>query len=55
MTTRFLKQVRQVARGPEGRQVTREGKRLAKDPRTRARIEEARRRVAQPHAPRRAG
>jgi len=48
MTTRFLQQVRQVARGPEGRALTREAKRLAKDPRTRARIDEARRRLAHP-------
>jgi hypothetical protein len=46
MTTRFLQQVRQFARGPEGRRLTTEAKRLAKDPRTRARIDEARKRLA---------
>ena len=46
MTTRFLQQVRQIARGPEGRRVTEEAKRLARDPRTRARIDEARKRLA---------
>jgi hypothetical protein len=46
MTTRFLQQVRQLARGPQGRRVTEEAKRLAKDPRTRARIDEARKRLA---------
>jgi hypothetical protein len=46
MTTRFLQQVRQFARGPEGRRLTAEAKRLARDPRTRARIDEARRRLA---------
>lgn len=46
MTTRFLQQVRQIARGPQGRRVAEEAKRLAHDPRTRARIDEARRRLA---------
>jgi hypothetical protein len=46
MTTRFLQQVRQVARGPEGRRLTDEAKRLSRDPRTRARIDEARKRLA---------
>jgi hypothetical protein len=46
MTTRFLQQVRQIARGPEGRRLTDEAKRLAHDPRTRARIDEARKRLA---------
>jgi hypothetical protein len=46
MSTRFLQQVRQLARGPEGRRITTEAKRLARDPRTRARIDEARRRLA---------
>jgi hypothetical protein len=46
MTTRFLQQVRKLARGPEGRRITEEAKRLARDPRTRARIDEARRRLA---------
>jgi hypothetical protein len=45
MTTSFLKQVRQFARGPEGRRLTEEAKRLAHDPRTRARIDEARKRL----------
>jgi hypothetical protein len=46
MTTRFLQQVRELARGPQGRRITDEAKRLAKDPRTRARIDEARKRLA---------
>ncbi|HWH93501.1 MAG TPA: hypothetical protein VNT03_06540 [Baekduia sp.] len=46
MTTRFLQQVRNLARGPEGRRLTDEAKRLARDPRTHARIDEARRRLA---------
>lgn len=46
MSTRFLQQVRELARGPEGRRLTQEAKRLAKDPHTRARIDEARRRLA---------
>jgi hypothetical protein len=46
MTTRFLQEVRRLARGPEGRRLTQEAKRLAKDPRSRARIDEARRRLA---------
>jgi hypothetical protein len=46
MTTRFLKQVRKLAASPEGRRVAQEAKRLARDPRTRARIDEARRRLA---------
>ncbi|MCW2986267.1 MAG: hypothetical protein JWR63_3837 [Conexibacter sp.] len=46
MTTRFLQQVRELARGPQGRRITEEAKRLAHDPRTRARIDEARKRLA---------
>ncbi|HEY4099040.1 MAG TPA: hypothetical protein VGM33_26170 [Baekduia sp.] len=46
MSTRFLEQVTKIARGPQGRRVADEAKRLAKDPRTKARIEEARRRLA---------
>jgi hypothetical protein len=46
MTTRFLQHVRELARGPEGRRITEEAKRLARDPRTRARIDEARNRLA---------
>jgi hypothetical protein len=46
MATRFLQQVRKVARGPEGRRITDEAKRLAHDLRTRARIDEARKRLA---------
>jgi hypothetical protein len=45
MPTSFLKQITKLARGPEGRRVAEEAKRLAKDPRTRQRIDEARRRV----------
>jgi hypothetical protein len=48
MSTRFKEQVRQLARGPEGRRVAEEAKRLARDPRTRARIDEARKRLATP-------
>jgi hypothetical protein len=46
MTTNFLQKVRKLAAGPEGRRLTQEAKRLARDPRTRARIDEARRRLA---------
>jgi len=46
MSTRFLQQVRDLARGPEGRRLAQEAKRLATDPRTRARIDEARRRLS---------
>jgi hypothetical protein len=46
MSTRFLQQVRQLAQGPEGRRLATEAKRLAKDPRTRARIDEARKRLS---------
>jgi hypothetical protein len=53
MSTRFLQQVRDLARGPEGRRLTQEAKRLAKDPRTRARIDEARRRLSGPATSRR--
>jgi hypothetical protein len=49
MTTRFLQQVRQFARSPQGRRVTDEAKRLAHDPRTRARIDEARKRLSASH------
>jgi hypothetical protein len=45
MSTRFLQQISKFARGPEGRRVAEEAKRLAKDPRTRRRIDEARKRV----------
>jgi hypothetical protein len=48
MTTTFLKQVRSAARSPEGRRVTDEARRFAYDPRVKARIDEARRRVAHP-------
>jgi hypothetical protein len=46
MPTRFLQQVRTIARGPEGRRIAKEAKRLAHDPRTRARIDEARKRLS---------
>ena len=46
MSTRFKKQVSQIARGPEGRRIAEEAKRLTRDPRTRARIDEARKRLA---------
>jgi hypothetical protein len=46
MSTSFKKQVSQIARGPEGRRIAEEAKRLARDPRTRARIDEARKRLA---------
>jgi hypothetical protein len=53
MTTRFLQQVRQLARSPQGRRVADEAKRLAHDPRTRARIDEARKRLSASHGRRR--
>jgi hypothetical protein len=46
MPTHFKQQIRQIARGPEGRRIAEEAKRLARDPRTHARIEEARKRLA---------
>ena len=46
MSTRFLQQVRQFASSPQGRKLTDEAKRLAKDPHTRARIDEARKRLS---------
>jgi hypothetical protein len=46
MSTRFKKQVSHIARGPEGRRIAEEAKRLARDPRMHARIEEARKRLA---------
>jgi hypothetical protein len=46
MSTRFLQQVRQLAGSPQGRRISDEAKRLAKDPRTRARIDEARKRLS---------
>jgi hypothetical protein len=49
MATRFLAQIRELARSPEGCKVAEEAKRLAKDPRTRARIDEARARLGQQH------
>ncbi|WP_196809229.1 hypothetical protein [Conexibacter woesei] len=51
MTTPFLKQVRRLARSPEGKRVADEAQRLAHDPRVKARIDEARRRVAHPRSP----
>jgi hypothetical protein len=53
MSTPFLKQVRRLARSPEGRRVADEAKRLSHDPRVKARIDEARRRLAHDHASRR--
>jgi hypothetical protein len=53
MSTRFMEQVAKLARSPEGRRVAREAKRLAEDPKTRARIDEARRRLT--HSGRPAG
>jgi hypothetical protein len=46
MSTHFKQQLRQIARGPEGRRIAEEAKRLARDPRMHARIEEARKRLA---------
>ena len=46
MPTHFKQQVRQIARGPEGRRIAEEAKRLARDPRMHARIDEARKRLA---------
>jgi hypothetical protein len=51
MTTPFLQQVRRLARSPEGKRVAVEAQRLAHDPRVKARIDEARRRVAHPRSP----
>lgn len=48
MSTPFLKEVRRLARSPEGKRVTDEAKRLSHDPRVKARIDEARRRLAHP-------
>jgi hypothetical protein len=45
MTTRFMQQIAQFARSPQGRKLADEAKRLARDPKTRRRIDEARRRV----------
>jgi hypothetical protein len=45
MATRFLQQIAKFARGPQGRKVADEAKRLAKDPATRRKIDDARRRV----------
>jgi hypothetical protein len=50
MTTPFLKQVRTLARSPEGMRVADEAKRLAHDPRVKARIDEARKRLAHPRS-----
>jgi hypothetical protein len=49
MSTPFLQQVRKLARSPEGKRVADEAKRLSHDPRVKARIDEARRRVAHAH------
>jgi hypothetical protein len=45
MATRFLRQIADFARSPQGRKVATEAKRLASDPGTRRRIDEARRRL----------
>jgi hypothetical protein len=45
MATRFLLQLSRFARSAQGRRVAEEAKRLARDPATRKRIDEARRRV----------
>jgi hypothetical protein len=45
MATRFLRQLADFARSPQGRRVATEAKRLASDPGTRRRIDEARRRL----------
>jgi hypothetical protein len=45
MATRFLQQIATLARSPQGRKVADEAKRLAKDPATRRKIDDARRRV----------
>lgn len=42
----FLNKLTEFARSAQGRKVTSEAKRLAKDPATRRRIDEARRRLA---------
>jgi hypothetical protein len=45
MATPFLRQIAKFARSPQGRKVAEEAKRLAKDPATRRRIDDARKRV----------
>jgi hypothetical protein len=45
MASPFLKQLAHLARSPQGRRVATEAKRLASDPATRRRIDEARRRL----------
>jgi hypothetical protein len=45
MPSPFLKQIAKFARSPEGRKVAEEAKRLASDPATRKRIDDARRRL----------
>ena len=50
MSTTFLRQVRRLARSPEGKRVADEAKRLAHDPRVKARIDEARKRLAHPRS-----
>jgi len=48
MATRFLTQFVRFARSPQGRKVAEEAKRLARDPATRRRIDDARRRMMKP-------
>jgi hypothetical protein len=45
MATPFTKRLAQFARSPQGRKVVDEAKRLARDPATRRRIEDARRQL----------
>ena len=45
MPSPFLKQIAEFARSPQGRKVAEEAKRLASDPATRKRIDDARRRL----------
>jgi hypothetical protein len=45
MPSPFLRKIADFARSPQGRKVATEAKRLAKDPSTRRRIDDARRRL----------
>ncbi|MBI5106960.1 MAG: hypothetical protein HZB46_18595 [Solirubrobacterales bacterium] len=56
MPSPFLRKIADFARSPQGRKVATEAKRLAKDPATRRRIDDARRKLmargGKPTAPR---
>jgi hypothetical protein len=51
MAPSFMDRVRRFATSPEGRRVFREAKRVAKDPATRKRITDARRRLSSGRPP----